>query len=108
MNRTADMKRFGALTLCVVFASCTRAANPGIVPAAPAPGVASDHASGYKTIFSFDGADGSDPDVTLLSDKGQLYGTAAVVAAEAAALRTSRNRRRTLKISAVPQQQATA
>jgi uncharacterized repeat protein (TIGR03803 family) len=75
MNRTAEMKRFGALTLCVVFASCGRVANPGIVPAAPAPGVGPDRASGYKTIFSFDGADGSDPDVTLISVKGQLYGT---------------------------------
>lgn len=70
------MKRFGALILGIALASCARVPGPNIVPAGPgvAPIARLDGASGYKTIFSFDGADGSDPDSVLLSVKGELYG----------------------------------
>jgi uncharacterized repeat protein (TIGR03803 family) len=71
------MKRFGAILLGIALASCARVPGPNIVPAAPgaAPTARVGGSSGYKTIFSFNDADGSDPDSVLLNVKGTLYGT---------------------------------
>src|ERR1700728_2384770 len=71
------MKSVGAIVLVIALASCTRGSGPNVVPAAPgaAPVVRLEGASGYKTIFSFDGADGSNPESVLLNVKGTLYGT---------------------------------
>jgi uncharacterized repeat protein (TIGR03803 family) len=71
------MKSVGAIVLVIALASCTRGLGPNIVPIGPgaAPVVRLEGASGYKTIFSFDGADGSNPKSLLLNVKGTLYGT---------------------------------
>lgn len=71
------IKPFGAVVLAIALASCARGPTPNVVPAGPAiaPPEHRDGASGYKTIFSFDDADGADPDSVLLNVKGTLYGT---------------------------------
>jgi uncharacterized repeat protein (TIGR03803 family) len=71
------MKRVGAIILGIALASCARGPGPNIVPAGPAvaPPEHRDGTSGYKTIFSFDDADGDGPDSVLLNVKGTLYGT---------------------------------
>jgi uncharacterized repeat protein (TIGR03803 family) len=71
------MKPVAAIILGIALASCARGPGPNIVPAGPAiaPLEHRDGASGYKTIFSFDDADGAFPDSVLLNVKGTLYGT---------------------------------
>lgn len=71
------MKPVAAIILGIALASCARSPGPNLVPAGPAiaPPEHRYGASGYKTIFSFDGADGTYPDSVLLNVKGTLYGT---------------------------------
>jgi uncharacterized repeat protein (TIGR03803 family) len=68
-----------AAILCFAIAACARVGSPAL----PSDGsglvqsVEYGAPSSYKTIFRFDGADGSDPSAVLLDIKGQLYGTTA-------------------------------
>jgi len=70
-------KPTAALILAIALASCARGPAQNTVPTGTrtAPTARFDGASGYKTIFSFDGADGSNPASHLLNVKGTLYGT---------------------------------
>jgi uncharacterized repeat protein (TIGR03803 family) len=64
-----------ATALCVLAACSGRA-----LPTLPVSGAAFEPSiyqndSGYKTIFAFDGADGSLPEAPVIAVNGQLYGT---------------------------------
>jgi uncharacterized repeat protein (TIGR03803 family) len=62
--------------LCVAVAACSSAAVPTrLLPADTSEPSIHVNASGYKTFFSFDGADGSFPVTALLDVKGEFYGT---------------------------------
>lgn len=63
--------------LCCCVAGCFRDATPtaGTELGAAAPIAHRDSLHGYKTIFAFDGADGSLPNSPLTVLKGEFYGT---------------------------------
>jgi uncharacterized repeat protein (TIGR03803 family) len=58
-------------------AACSRLAAPNALPPGPnaAAHATKSSSSGYKTVLSFDGTDGSDPVASLTELKGVLYGT---------------------------------
>jgi uncharacterized repeat protein (TIGR03803 family) len=65
-----------SLIFCVCATACSRAPGLNVVPAAgQVQAMNSAATSGYKTLFAFNGADGSGPEAPLLDVKGQFYGT---------------------------------
>lgn len=71
------LQRANLIILAAALVACSRVGSPSVVPAAPQTVSIDRHSGGpgYKIIFSFDGADGSDPLAAMLNVKGRLYGT---------------------------------
>jgi uncharacterized repeat protein (TIGR03803 family) len=73
------MKQLIGLGLLLLgIAACSRLAAPNALPSASdaaASRSTKNSSSGYKTVFSFNGTDGSDPTASLVEVNGVLYGT---------------------------------
>lgn len=70
------MKQLMGLGLLLFgIAACSKLGAPSAVPPNPASRATRNSSSGYKTLFSFNGTDGSEPLANLIEVNGVLYGT---------------------------------
>ncbi len=72
------MRAFVApVALCFCMSACFHGATPSVVPglSSAAFGAHPFASHGYKTVFAFNGADGSSPNGPLIAVKDNLYGT---------------------------------